>query len=656
MDDENTRNTTTSMDEPPLKKNRPVSEFVMGDSKDEEEAAPIRKEGIIMSGIDSSQPLKEITYKKYEKNEQSYGVLKKALLANDFIRNLLDDDRMNSVIEAMQPEEYSADDFIIREGETGSHLYVSDVGSFEVIKSGKSVKKFGAGEVFGELAILYKAKRFASIKATSNARVWVLDRKVFQKIMVRSGKQEQEDNVRFLSSVPLLKDIHGSNLVKVSDFLKREFFAAGTMIVRQGEHGDKFYIIRGGTVIITKRLTDTGPDQFVNELSRGDYFGEQALLHEDRRLATVTAKAPGVECLTMERVPFNEFMGGIEDLKGKNYTSARPSNLVKRNQIAVTSEYEKIKLEDLEIVGTLGVGAFGRVELVQYGKNRTQTFALKRLKKVEVLYQQQQEHVFSEKSIMFRCNSPFICKLYRTYKDNKHLFLLMEPILGGDVWTILQKKGHFNEQVARFMSACVVEAFEHIHNLDIVYRDLKPENLMLDSRGYVKLVDFGYAKYLSSGSKTYTFAGTPEYVAPEVILGNGHDRAADYWTLGILIHELLVGKPPFRGTNQVKTYNLIIRGIDAIEFTSKIPKVAQPLIRKLCRSFPTERLGYLRNGIKDIKNHRWYMGFDWDKLREGKMTAPLIRPIKDHLDLTNFDKYEKYKMPPDETSGWDIDF
>lgn len=117
-------------------------------------------------------------------------------------------------------------------------------------------------------------------------------------------------------------------------------------------------------------------------------------------------------------------------------------------------------------------------------------------------------------------------------------------------------------------------------------------------------MDFGYAKHLASGSKTYTFAGTPEYVAPEIILGNGHDRAADYWTLGILIHELLSGKPPFRGTNQVKTYNLILRGIDAIELNSKIPKVAQTLVRKLCRSFPTERLGYLKNGIKDIKSHR----------------------------------------------------
>lgn len=138
------------------------------------------------------------------------------------------------------------------------------------------------------------------------------------------------------------------------------------------------------------------------------------------------------------------------------------------------------------------------------------------------------------------------------------------------MWTILHQKRCFDERITRFMSACVVEAFEYLHTRNIFYRDLKPENLMLDSRGYIKLVDFGFAKYLKPNEKTWTFAGTPEYVAPEIITNKGHNRAVDYWALGIFIFELLVGKPPFRGRDHMKTYNFILRGIDVVQFPQKV--------------------------------------------------------------------------------------
>lgn len=153
-----------------------------------------------------------------------------------------------------------------------------------------------------------------------------------------------------------------------------------------------------------------------------------------------------------------------------------------------SSKYDHIRLKELKLIGILGIGGYGRVELVQY-KGR-ETFALKCLKKYEMLEQQQQKHVFNEKEIMFSCDSPFIVRLYRTFRDNKYLYLLMEPCLGGDVWTILHQKRFFDERITKFIAGCVVEAFEYLHAKHIFYRDLKPENLMLDSRGYVKLVSF----------------------------------------------------------------------------------------------------------------------------------------------------------------------
>ncbi|XP_063821702.1 cGMP-dependent protein kinase, isozyme 1-like [Ostrinia nubilalis] len=597
----------------------------------------------------------DLQYDKFEKDQRSAAQISKAVMANDFLRNLMDEERLKAVVEAMSSQDCPAGSLIIREGESGSHLYVSAHGQFEVLKGGQVVGAFGAGEAFGELAILYKAKRFASIRCITEAKVWTLERRVFQKIMVRSGRQEQEDNVRFLASVPLLQGIHPIELTKISGFLKREFFSAGTAVVRQGDRGDKFYIIRGGTVVVTKREGDAGENR-VGTLRRGDYFGEQALLHEDRRLATVTAQPPGVECLTLERGPFTELLGDLDELRLKRHTVPRPSQQSKTSQ--VRSEFEYVELKDLEIVGTMGVGGFGRVELVQYRPDKTITFALKCLKKIDMVQQQQQEHAYNEKHIMMACDSPFLCKLYRTFKDNKYIYFLMEPVLGGDLWTILQKQRFFPENVSRFMTACVVEAFQYLHSKDIIFRDLKPENLMLDKNGYIKLVDFGFAKRISANSKTWTFAGTPEYVAPEIVLNKGHDRAVDCWALGVFIHELLVGKPPFRATggDHMKTYTLILRGIDAVAFHPRVSNSAKNLIRKLCRAVPAERLGYLKNGMDDVKNQKWFLGFDWEGLRERRLKAPLVQPVANDWDLSNFEKYPKDKLPPDETSGWDIDF
>lgn len=179
----------------------------------------------------------------------------------------------------------------------------------------------------------------------------------------------------------------------------------------------------------------------------------------------------------------------------------------------------------------------------------------------------------------------------------------MEPCLGGEVWTLLKAHRSFDETTTKFFAACVTEALDYLHRRHIIYRDLKSENLMLDCRGYVKLVDFGFAKFLKPTDKSYTFVGTAEYTSPEIITNKGHNRSADYWALGIFIFELLVGKPPFGGKNPMRIYNNILRGIVAVEFPLKVPKRAQSLIKELCQHNPALRIGNLKNGVLDIKNH-----------------------------------------------------
>lgn len=559
--------------------------------------------------------------------------------------------RLEDIIDAMYSKKTQPKEVIIKEGDTGSHMYVSAEGSYEVIVKGKIVNRFNDSRVFGEIAVLYNAKRNATIRASDAGQVWVLDQVVFQEIMIRSNIVEHDEMLEFLKQVPNLNTKDEETLQQVGNLLQKEFFNTDQVIVRQGDRGDKFYIIRAGVVTVSKE--DEG---IIGTLQRGQFFGERALLKEDCRQATVTANAPGVECLTLARSPFIEHFGDIPSFED---IAPKPKPNIKE---VVSSEYSDVKLEDLTKIKTLGVGGFGRVELVQHTKRKDLTFALKYLKKIDMVELQQQEHAFNEKNLQISCNTIFIVRLYKTFRDSKYLYFLMESCLGGDLWTLLQKQKNkcFKEADARFLAACVLEALAYLHERGIIYRDLKPENLLLDSKGYVKLTDFGFAKRLGPRGKTYTFAGTPEYVAPEIVLNRGHDKAVDYWAFGIFVFELLYGRTPFRTNDpsHMKTYNLILRGIDNINFDNRmIPPTAAHLIKKLCRPIPYERLGCLRGGVQDVRNHRWFKGFDWSKLYSKSIPSPFVPKLKNNVDTSHFDNFPKdTDIPPDDYTGWDSSF
>ncbi|ALC39149.1 CG4839 [Drosophila busckii] len=589
------------------------------------------------------------------KDEATRNLILNAIERNDFLNNLMDKERKEMVINAMAPASYKQNSYIIMEHDEGSEIFVSADGYYEVIQAGHKVGNFGPATVFGELAILYNAPRKATIKAASDARVWKIARETFRAIMQLSGSREREENLQFLRSAPFLQELEESLLGKVVDLLQRKFYETGSCIVREGELGNEFFIIRGGTVTIKKKDA-AGVEQVVAKRKRGDYFGEQALMNADVRQASVYADAPGSEVLKLEREAFVSYLGTIRQLSEKPDVQSNGSERSSNKSAEFDNEHAHIAISDLKKVATLGSGAFGRVDLVAYN---TQAFALKIIKKIEVIKQDQIEHVYNEKNVMIKCRaSPFIAQLYRTYRNEKYVYFLMEACMGGDVWTVMTKRQYFDDKTAKFIAGCVVEAFDYLHAHNFIYRDLKPENLMLSSDGYCKLVDFGFAKYVRPNEKTNTFAGTPEYVAPEIILDRGHDRSVDYWGLGILIYELLVGQTPFRGVNQVKIYQKILGGIDLIAMPSRIPKSAQHLIRHLCKQLPAERLGYQRRGIADIKRHSWFDSLDWVQLKQKQLTSPIKRPLKSWKDLQYFMPLgvENDYEPPEELSGWDKDF
>ncbi|KAH8333520.1 hypothetical protein KR059_000499 [Drosophila kikkawai] len=633
--------------------------------------AAIKKQGVSAeSCVQSMQQSYSIPIPKYDKDFSDKQQIKDAIMDNDFLKNI-DASQVRELVDSMYSKSIAAGEFVIREGEVGAHLYVSAAGEFAVMQQGKVLDKMGPGKAFGELAILYNCTRTASIRVLSEAaRVWVLDRRVFQQIMMCTGLQRIENSVNFLRSVPLLRNLSEELLAKIADVLELEFYAAGTYIIRQGTAGDSFFLISQGNVRVTQKLTPSSAEETeLRTLARGDYFGEQALINEDKRTANIIALPPGVECLTLDRDSFKRLIGDLCELKEKDYgdesrmlamKQARhsPDGEEAKEQQQLQQEFPDLKLTDLEVVSTLGIGGFGRVELVKaHHQNRIDIFALKCLKKRHIVDTKQEEHIFSERHIMLSSQSPFICRLYRTFRDEKYVYMLLEACMGGEIWTMLRDRGSFEDNAAQFIIGCVLQAFEYLHARGIIYRDLKPENLMLDERGYVKIVDFGFAKQIGTSAKTWTFCGTPEYVAPEIILNKGHDRAVDYWALGILIHELLNGTPPFSAPDPMQTYNLILKGIDMINFPKQMSRWAVQLIKRLCRDVPSERLGYQTGGIQDIKKHKWFLGFDWDGLTSQLLIPPFVRPIAHPTDVRYFDRFPcDPNEPPDELSGWDADF
>ncbi|CAG4951765.1 unnamed protein product [Colias eurytheme] len=525
-------------------------------------------------------------------------------------------------------------------------------GRVEVSRENKYLSTMAPGKVFGELAILYNCKRTATIKAATDCRLWAIERQCFQTIMMRTGLIRQAEYTDFLKSVPIFKNLPEDTLIKISDVLEETHYQNGDYIIRQGARGDTFFIISKGQVKVTQKQPNSNDEKFIRTLTKGDFFGEKALQGDDLRTANIICDTPeGTTCLVIDRETFNQLISTLDEIRTKYKDEGDDRH-------RLNEEFANLRLSDLRIIATLGIGGFGRVELVQIQGDSSRSFALKQMKKAQIVETRQQQHIMSEKEIMSEMNCEFIVKLYKTFKDRKYLYMLMETCLGGELWTILRDRGQFDDSTTRFYTACVVEAFHYLHSRNIIYRDLKPENLLLDSKGYVKLVDFGFSKKLQASRKTWTFCGTPEYVAPEVIMNRGHDISADYWSLGVLMFELLTGSPPFTGADPMKTYNKILKGIDAVEFPRSITRNAANLIKKLCRDNPAERLGYQRGGITEIQKHKWFDGFNWEGLAQRTLEPPIKPTVKSAIDTHNFDQYppDADEPPPDDLSGWDATF
>ncbi|ODM99970.1 cAMP-dependent protein kinase catalytic subunit [Orchesella cincta] len=282
------------------------------------------------------------------------------------------------------------------------------------------------------------------------------------------------------------------------------------------------------------------------------------------------------------------------------------------------------KLDDYIICKKLGSGQFGKVYLVQDFMDRKH-YALKMISKDVILRNHLKKDVESERDYLYSTNSPFIVSLIHHFEDAKAVFFVEEYLSNGDIYEHLKQNGPFSEELTKFYSSQVVLALEYLHNVNLIYRDLKPENVMIDSHGFIKLVDFGFVKRVKreDNYKTSTMVGTPSYMAPELILHKSYDKNIDWWALGILVYEMLAGiqNTPFADANRMVMYEKITS--KEVTFSNKFPHTTvRDLIKRLLKVNPTLRLGSGPNGSKDVKNHPWWVSLKWNDIYRRNIAPP----------------------------------
>lgn len=293
------------------------------------------------------------------------------------------------------------------------------------------------------------------------------------------------------------------------------------------------------------------------------------------------------------------------------------------------------RLDDFEILKVVGQGAFGKVYQVKK-KGTSEIFAMKVVRKDKIMEKNHSEYMKAERDILTKVDHPFVVQLRYSFQTKYRLYLVLDFVNGGHLFFQLYHQGLFREDLARIYAAEIVSAVSHLHANGIMHRDLKPENILLDADGHVMLTDFGLAKEFDENTRSNSMCGTVEYMAPEIILGKGHDKAADWWSVGILLFEMLTGQPPFVGGNRSKVQQKIVK--DKIKLPTYLYNEAHSLLKGLLQKDASKRLGGGPDGSNEIKNHKWFKSINWKKL-DAREIQPSFRPnVANELCIANFDE------------------
>mmetsp|Transcript_21157 Transcript_21157/g.59545 ORF Transcript_21157/g.59545 Transcript_21157/m.59545 type:complete len:460 (+) Transcript_21157:176-1555(+) len=316
----------------------------------------------------------------------------------------------------------------------------------------------------------------------------------------------------------------------------------------------------------------------------------------------------------------------VSEEKKETAASAKPAPVEQQKP------KDRVAIEDFELLTVIGKGSFGKVLQVRK-KDNSRIYAMKVLNKKNIMERNEVEHAKTEKSVLQKLVHPFLVNLHYSFQSPDKLYFIMDYVNGGELFYHLQKSRKFDEERSRFYCAEICCGIEYLHENGVLYRDLKPENLLLTGEGHICMTDFGIAKegLMTDDDRTATFCGTPEYLAPEVLEGGGYGKGVDWWSFGTLMFEMLTGLPPFYSQDVQQMYSKIMTA--KVKYPDHISDDAKDLLQKLLVRDPEKRLAE----PKAIKAHPWFGGIDWEKLEKKEMTPPFIPPVKDEADVRMVD-------------------
>lgn len=527
-------------------------------------------------------------------------------------------------------------DKIVRKGDIGETFYIIESGSVKVhdIGMGDSVSSeqvLRGGDYFGERSLITGEPRAASVTALTNVVTLAMDRLTFEKnIGELQELVDQNARKQTLKSLPIFASARLTEIEydRLAECMKEVCYLKGTKLARIGEpYPQNVWFIHKGQVIVYGSKSGK-----IYNLMAGDYFGEKSILSEPGHRSSHEAVCEdNVTAWVLPRENIESIITDLDKL-------GQVGDYVKSKQPTVSFK----GLQDLKKHRIVGRGGFGKVWLIE-SKRTGEPFAMKVINKRQLINMKQERSILREKELLGLLRHPFILSLVASFQDASNLYLILPLVQGGELFSIVaartkQGRGLPNKDAA-FYAAGVIEALGHFHHRYIAYRDVKLENVMIDSNGYPKIVDLGFARIIVD--RSYTFCGTPEYLAPEIIMSKGHNHTVDYWSFGVLVYEIVVGRSPFKKKHesQMEMFKRIV--LVKYEFPLLIHLAGQDLIKKLLVRQVNDRLGAQRRGHLDILKHAWFResGIDFKQLVRGQIDPPWVPNVKNPFDASNFDDF-----------------
>lgn len=511
-------------------------------------------------------------------------------MRNQTLLHSLSDVQLTKLSQVVERRTHATGELLTVEGAPGHEMFLVRSGKVSVIVREQEVAAIERGGVLGQRA-LHGKPRTATCRAVTATETIVipdtvltaLEDPVLERILACDAVVAVQQHSRVFGSFT------AEQLADVLRSIEETSWSHGAVILRKDQPMHELFVVRDGLVEGLAVATAGGFQYF------GSIVGRPCV-------GDVTVTSPGATVVKCSRTRW------LDIIKER-----RPT--------------QPLNLQDLVLRSTIGTGESGRVCLAHLKSEPANLVAVKIVAKASRAFLSGQ--ALSESILMQSLSNPFCVRLYSVAEDQAHFYIIMEYVPGGELFQQLMLQDRFSEDTCRFYMACVVNALEYLHLNGIVYRDLKPENLLLDDRGYVKVTDFGFARRIGN-NRTFTMCGTPEYQAPEIMTVNmGATTTADFWSLGVLLYEMLTGSSPFlpattHHDDRTSDPWVIIRNARSGRYPT--PRNYErtdvsDLISRLLQVDPAKRIASAR----DIRGHRWFRGFPWQEVAEGKYSAPSRR-------------------------------